>query len=336
MKKLFPLLILFFLCSIFFNGRDLDINEFFKSIEKNKIVRIEAFLKNGLYINTVNKDGKTALIIASDLGYLDLVKYLVEKGADVNAKSKDGTTPLIIASSWGNIEIVEYLIEKGADVNLGDKTGMTALMRASYNGKLELVKLLIEKGVKVKTRNKSGLTSLDYAEKKDQKEVSGFIKGLSEYKDASDDKASNYLTADFKYNSLRYYEKIKKEQIESITNRDSETDKISIVENQVFTGITKVFYVKDKDSNLVKDISFIKKWIKAHNEDINLKYGMYDLINTKLTRIEVKEDSGNFFVIVKETDLQKIDKAKELKLYFLYLGGFVDKTIFLGILLENN
>ena len=44
------------------------------------------------------------------------MKSLIENGANVNAKDKNGQTALMLASQNGYTEIVEYLAEHGADV----------------------------------------------------------------------------------------------------------------------------------------------------------------------------------------------------------------------------
>lgn len=51
---------------------------------------------------------------------LELVKLLVESGLDVNAADNYGITPLMVAANLGDIEIVKYLISKGADLGAHD------------------------------------------------------------------------------------------------------------------------------------------------------------------------------------------------------------------------
>jgi len=51
---------------------------------------------------------------------LEVVKLLVELGEDVNAADSYGITPLMVAGNLGNIEVVKYLIDKGADLAAHD------------------------------------------------------------------------------------------------------------------------------------------------------------------------------------------------------------------------
>ncbi len=53
-------------------------------------------------------------MITSEWGHLDIMKYLTEKGTDVNAKNRDGDTALMVASSNGKREMVKLLLANGA------------------------------------------------------------------------------------------------------------------------------------------------------------------------------------------------------------------------------
>jgi ankyrin repeat protein len=51
---------------------------------------------------------------------LELVKLLVDLGEDVNAADNYGITPLMVAANLGDIEIVKFLLSKGADLAAHD------------------------------------------------------------------------------------------------------------------------------------------------------------------------------------------------------------------------
>jgi uncharacterized protein len=51
---------------------------------------------------------------------LDVVKLLVDLGEDVNAADNYGITPLMVAANLGDLEIVKYLVSKGADLGAHD------------------------------------------------------------------------------------------------------------------------------------------------------------------------------------------------------------------------
>jgi uncharacterized protein len=51
---------------------------------------------------------------------LEVVKLLIDLGEDVNAADSYGITPLMVAANLGDIEVVKYLISKGADLAAHD------------------------------------------------------------------------------------------------------------------------------------------------------------------------------------------------------------------------
>jgi ankyrin repeat protein len=100
--------------------------------------------KNLLYI-AENKKGTPAA-----------VEKEILLGADINVKDLEGKTALMIATRKGRLEIVNALLKvKGVDVNLQDKLDRTALMAAVINDRIEIVKVLLSvPGIKVELKGK--------------------------------------------------------------------------------------------------------------------------------------------------------------------------------------
>ena len=73
-------------------------------------------------------------------GYLEIVKYLVEKGPHFRRAQ---SAPLILAARNGHLNVVKFLVEKGADVHA--RQGQ-ALKEASKNGHAEIVRYLLSIG----------------------------------------------------------------------------------------------------------------------------------------------------------------------------------------------
>ncbi|XP_058550772.1 ankyrin repeat and SAM domain-containing protein 6 isoform X1 [Neofelis nebulosa] len=97
------------------------------------------------YVNLVNGDGATPLMLAAVTGQLPLVQLLVERRADIDKQdSVHGWTALMQATYHGNKEVVKYLLNQGADVTLRAKNGYTAfdLVMLLSDPDTELVRLL--------------------------------------------------------------------------------------------------------------------------------------------------------------------------------------------------
>lgn len=85
------------------------------------------YKKEILKLNVPNSRGDYLVHIVAAGGYLDLIKWLIEKGADINFQDPDGNTPLHLAISCKNTEMIKYLKDKGADVNIKNKFNKSAL-----------------------------------------------------------------------------------------------------------------------------------------------------------------------------------------------------------------
>ena len=58
------------------------------------------------------------MIVASEYGYCDLVKLLIEKGAEMNMQTNKLQSALFIASCNGHIDVVKLLMERGAKMTV--------------------------------------------------------------------------------------------------------------------------------------------------------------------------------------------------------------------------
>nr|XP_009671043.1 PREDICTED: 2-5A-dependent ribonuclease [Struthio camelus australis]XP_009671044.1 PREDICTED: 2-5A-dependent ribonuclease [Struthio camelus australis] len=75
----------------------------------------------GVDVNSRDENGKTALILATEMKSLDLVKVLLEKGeADIDDADDEGNTALMVAVKKNNYDIAKLLCEKGARTDVGN------------------------------------------------------------------------------------------------------------------------------------------------------------------------------------------------------------------------
>ncbi len=101
-------------------------------------------LKNNFGIDEVNKEGNTALYLASFLGNGVIVQELLDRGAQKDKVCGFGFTPLHIACLCGHADVVKRLVKKGANTDIVDKNGMTILAIVRENNDEELVRYLEE------------------------------------------------------------------------------------------------------------------------------------------------------------------------------------------------
>ncbi len=114
-------------------------------------------------------DGKSALMLAAELGNIEAVKVLLKHKAHINQKNAtNGLMPLAYAAKGGNTAIVQLLIEHNATNNQNNAYGKTPLMYAVSEGHAEAAKLLLAYGVKnnepdINVLDRHELSTLMYA-----------------------------------------------------------------------------------------------------------------------------------------------------------------------------
>jgi ankyrin repeat protein len=124
---------------------------------------VQLLLDKGASIDTQNKDGITALMLAAEKGYTAIVKLLLDKGASIDTQNNYGNTALMLAAYYDNNIVVKQLLEYdiyGASIDTQNKDGITALMLAAEKGYTAIVKLLLDKGASIDTQNKNRNTAL--------------------------------------------------------------------------------------------------------------------------------------------------------------------------------
>lgn len=107
-------------------------------------------------LNERDRTGKTALAYACFSGCLPIVEVLSEvPGVDVNLSDKEGNTPMIFASQAGYTEIVKVLLNdfRKIKVDQKNKAGFTALMKAAIQGRTACAKLLLFAGANSRLRD---------------------------------------------------------------------------------------------------------------------------------------------------------------------------------------
>ncbi|AFR71966.1 ankyrin repeat-containing protein [Brachyspira pilosicoli B2904] len=130
-----------------------------ENIDVNSKLGIEVSI-DGWYLG-----GATPLILASYLGYTDIVNALIEKGVDVKAKDDvDGCMAIHLAAANGKNDVINILLDVDAsNINDVDNRGNTPLHWASMKDRADTVSLLIENGADIEAKDIDNWTALHYA-----------------------------------------------------------------------------------------------------------------------------------------------------------------------------
>jgi ankyrin repeat protein len=108
-----------------------------------------------------DRQGRTALLLATQANAVDIARALIEAGADVNARDGMKDTPFLYAGAEGRDEILKLILATGK-ANLGDtnRYGGTALIPAAHHGHPTTVAILLDAGLDVDHVNNLGWTAL--------------------------------------------------------------------------------------------------------------------------------------------------------------------------------
>lgn len=106
------------------------------AVEKNHTVLVLCLLGHGANPNGCTLYGVTLMMIGCVHNNLPVIQGLIDHGAEIDTLDTDGNTVLIHASQLGRTSIVEHLLERGADKNIRNDQNETAL-DVTKNDKIE-------------------------------------------------------------------------------------------------------------------------------------------------------------------------------------------------------
>ncbi|XP_043999072.1 kinase D-interacting substrate of 220 kDa B isoform X3 [Gambusia affinis] len=123
----------------------LVVQSLFSYVEEDNLDAIRTHLDKFRDVDCRSDNGQTPLMVAAELGSLEIVQELIRRGATVDMDDVDCWTALISAAKEGHLEVVRELLESGANLEHRDMGGWTALMWAAYKGRTEVARLLLER-----------------------------------------------------------------------------------------------------------------------------------------------------------------------------------------------
>ena len=136
---------------------------YIEAIRKGDLDTIKAELTRGTRIDTRDKLGRPALIVAIMFGERDIAHYLLEQGARPDLKDKSGNSALCYIAQSGNAVLGEALLKAGADPDRTCEERETPIIIAARAGHEELVDLLIEYKADLEASDLTGRTALSLA-----------------------------------------------------------------------------------------------------------------------------------------------------------------------------
>lgn len=129
---------------------------------------VSLLLENGADINQCSNDlnfTTPPLLYAILKGQIKIAKLLISKRADLAGTAPyTGCSALEVAAQNGYIDVVAMLLNNKVDIQTQDKLDNTALHAAATYGNKKILRLLVKNGIKLDVKNKKGFTALGAAE----------------------------------------------------------------------------------------------------------------------------------------------------------------------------
>ncbi len=138
------------------------------AVKNDHIKVVNMLIKAGADPNVITDDGETLIALASKSGSTNSLKVLMQSG-DIHFVDKDGNTALNLASEFNQFHTSVMLLNAGADVNHQNHKGETSLHTASYFEFEILAKLLMAYEADPLIKNQDDITPLDIVTKERNK-----------------------------------------------------------------------------------------------------------------------------------------------------------------------
>ena len=92
--------------------------------------------------------GASTIIVAADLGHVDIVELLLSKGANIHDRSNSGLSALMKASIYGHAKAIDVLLHHGSDIH--EKNAMnfncSSILYACLHSQMQVIQLLMSRG----------------------------------------------------------------------------------------------------------------------------------------------------------------------------------------------
>ncbi|NIF48417.1 hypothetical protein F3J28_11660 [Enterobacter sp. Ap-1006] len=122
---------------------------------------LKACVAQGVDINVTNRQGRTAITIASLNQKYDCVALLIEAGVDINQQDETCFNPFLISCLNNDLKLLRLLLPAKPDLTRLTRFGGVGITPASEKGHVEIVReLLVHTEINVNHTNFLGWTPL--------------------------------------------------------------------------------------------------------------------------------------------------------------------------------
>ena len=157
--------------------------DYLLAAQQGDIDKVKTCLALGIDINTCDRQGKTAITLASLYQQYACVQALIDAGADINKQDQICSNPFLISCLTGDLTLLRIILPAKPDLNCVTRFGGVGLTPACEKGHLSIVKellqaivqLLLEHGASPHMTDKYGKTPLELARERGFEEIAQLL-----------------------------------------------------------------------------------------------------------------------------------------------------------------
>ncbi|MFC0226725.1 ankyrin repeat domain-containing protein [Serratia aquatilis] len=136
-------------------------SEFLFAAEKGDADTLKNCLAEGVDINTTNRQGRTAITIASLNKHYSCVELLISAGADIDKQDQTCFNPFLLSCLNNDLTLLRLVLPANPDLERLTRFGGVGITPASEKGHVEIVReLLLRTDINVNHTNFVGWTPL--------------------------------------------------------------------------------------------------------------------------------------------------------------------------------
>ncbi|MCX2868885.1 ankyrin repeat domain-containing protein [Kluyvera cryocrescens] len=137
------------------------IADYLLAAQQGELTKLKSCLRQVVDINACNRQGQTAITLASLNKKYDCVAALIDAGADINKQDQTCLNPFLISCLNNDLTLLRLILPARPDLNCLTRFGGVGLTPACEKGHLDIVKeLLIRTQINVNHTNFVGWTPL--------------------------------------------------------------------------------------------------------------------------------------------------------------------------------
>ncbi|HEM6629614.1 TPA: ankyrin repeat domain-containing protein [Citrobacter farmeri] len=135
--------------------------DYLMAAQQGDMKKLISCLEQGVDINTCNRQGQTAIILASLHKQYDCVAALISAGADINQQDQTCLNPFLLSCLNNDLTLLRLILPARPDLNRLTRFGGVGLTPACEKGHLDIVnELLTQTNINVNHTNFVGWTPL--------------------------------------------------------------------------------------------------------------------------------------------------------------------------------